>query len=268
MARLHELLDLTGRGALLVGGGSAIALGFGEALVEQGARVVILDVDEARGQRRCAVLDGHCGRPGAATFLLCDLADETATREAVHETFRRLGRLDILVHTAAFTGETRLKGWAVPFGKQTVEAWDLAMRVNLTSAFVLAQEAAPYLTASPGGSIVLVSSIYGQWAPDWSLYEGTTMGNPAGYNAAKAGLIQLARYLATTLAPVRANVISPGGIERGQPSSFKARYCARTPLGRMGREEDLKGSLAFLASDASAYVTGQNLVVDGGWGAW
>ena len=95
------------------------------------------------------------------------------------------------------------------------------------------------------------------------------MANPAGYAASKGGLLQLTRYLATLLAPrVRVNAISPGGVWRDQPEAFHQRYLARTPLGRMATEEDLKGAIAYLASDLSAYVTGHNLVVDGGWTAW
>jgi NAD(P)-dependent dehydrogenase (short-subunit alcohol dehydrogenase family) len=101
------------------------------------------------------------------------------------------------------------------------------------------------------------------------LYEGTDIQNPAGYSAAKGGLLQLTRYLATVLAPdIRINAISPGGVWRDQPEAFHQRYVARTPMGRMATEEDLKGAVAYLASDLSAYVTGQNLSVDGGWTAW
>jgi NAD(P)-dependent dehydrogenase (short-subunit alcohol dehydrogenase family) len=105
--------------------------------------------------------------------------------------------------------------------------------------------------------------------PDFQLYEGTPLANPAAYGVSKAGLLQLVRYLATALAPgVRVNAISPGGVERGQPEVFQARYRERTPLGRLASEEDLKGAIAYLASDLSSYVTGHNLVVDGGWTAW
>jgi len=117
--------------------------------------------------------------------------------------------------------------------------------------------------------VILVSSIYGMVAPDWSLYRDTTMANPAAYGASKGGLIQLARYLATLMAPaVRVNALTPGGAWRGQPDPFHERYKARTPLRRMATEEDFKGAAAYLASDLSAYVTGQNLIVDGGWTAW
>ncbi len=103
-------------------------------------------------------------------------------------------------------------------------------------------------------------------APDMSLYEDTSMGNPAAYSASKGGLIQLTKWLAVNMAPsVRVDSISPGGIERNQPKAFIEKYQAKTPLGRMGSEEDLKGSIISLASDLSKYVTGQNIIVDGGW---
>lgn len=129
-----------------------------------------------------------------------------------------------------------------------------------------AQEA---LAASGHGSVVLFASMYGLVGPDMRLYDGTAMANPAGYGASKGGLLQLTRYLATTLGPhVRVNAISPGGVWRDQPQAFQQRYVARTPMGRMATEQDLKGAVAYLASDLSAYVTGHNLVVDGGWTSW
>jgi NAD(P)-dependent dehydrogenase (short-subunit alcohol dehydrogenase family) len=122
---------------------------------------------------------------------------------------------------------------------------------------------------SVGASIINISSIYGQLGPDWRLYEGTKIGNPAAYGASKGGIIQLTKWLSTTLAPsIRANVVCPGGIFRNQPEKFVIRYQNRTPLGRMATDNDLKGALGYLASDLSSYVTGQILTVDGGWGAW
>lgn len=111
--------------------------------------------------------------------------------------------------------------------------------------------------------------MYGHVGPDMRLYAGTTMANPVGYGASKGGLLQLTRYLSTLLAPhVRVNAISPGGIWRGQPDAFHEQYRQRTPMGRMATEEDMKGAVAYLASDLSAFVTGHDLVVDGGWTAW
>lgn len=266
MRTVAQLLDLSGRVALVTGGAGHIGRAIGEALVEQGATVAVADLDAAACARRAEELCAHAGRAGAAFAVPVDLGDEAATRAAVRAAARG-GALDLLVHNAGYTGATRLAGWAEPFAAQTLAAWRAAHAVNVDAAFVLAQEAAPLLARGPG-AIVLVASIYGFVAPQWSLYDGTAMANPAAYGASKGGLIQLGRYLATTLAPVRVNCLSPGGVARGQDARFVERYVARTPLARMAGEEDLKGAIAYLASPAAAYVTGHNLVVDGGWSAW
>jgi len=199
----------------------------------------------------------------------CDLEDSAQREALADQVLGKRKALDVLINNAAFVGTSKLQGWSEPFEKQTVETWKRALEVNLTSAFHLCQLFVPALRGSQGGSIVNIASIYGEYGPDWSLYEGTAMANPAAYGASKGGLIQLTRWLATTLGPaVRVNVISPGGVWRGQPESFVGRYESRTPLGRMAKEDDFRGAVAYLASDMSAYVTGQVLRVDGGWGVW
>lgn len=264
---VSQLMDLSGRKALVTGAAGHIGRVISGALMELGAAVAILDRDPAACRAQSKAL-GSVYR-GSALPLPCDLGDERATRAAIRAAIHRLGGLDILVHCAAFVGTTRMPGWGVPFERQTVEAWDAALRVNLTAAFVMVQEARDTLAASGRGSVIFFGSTYGLVGPDVRLYEGTTMANPAGYGASKGGLLQLMRYLATVLAPsVRVNAISPGGVWRSQPEAFHQRYLAKTPLRRMATEEDLKGAVAYLAGDLSAYVTGHNLVVDGGWTAW
>jgi NAD(P)-dependent dehydrogenase (short-subunit alcohol dehydrogenase family) len=174
-----------------------------------------------------------------------------------------------LVNNAAFVGTSNLKGWVVPFEDQTIETWHRALEVNLAAPFHLCQKLSPLLRKSRGASIINIASIYGHCGPDWRLYDGTTMGNPAAYSASKGGLIQLTRWLSTTLAPfIRVNTISPGGVFRNQPECFTRQYEARTPLQRMATEDDFIGAVTFLATDLSRYVTGQNICVDGGWGVW
>lgn len=264
MNRLNEMMRMDGRVALVTGGAGHIGTVCCRALMELGAFVFVLDKPGI-----VASLNDFKGFENQFSILECDLAEESSTRNAIRECVNRKGRLDSIVHSAAYVGTSDISGWAVPFGQQGVGAWDSALRLNLTSAFIMAQEASAALSASSKGSMVLISSIYGSVAPNWDLYDGTTMANPAAYGVSKAGLEQLTRYLATTLAPaVRVNGIAPGGIERGQPAQFQQRYCARTPLRRMGREEDMAGAVAYLASDLSSYVTGQILHVDGGWTIW
>lgn len=256
---LAALMDLSGRRVLIAGGAGHVGQAAAEAVAELGASVAVLDLQAAAG----------ASKSRQAMTVPCDLRNEAATRKAARTAVQRLGGLDVLIHSAAAVPATPMAGWAVPFPQQTIEAWDEALRVNLTSALVLAQEGQEALQRSGHGSVILISSIYGLVGPDHRLYEGTGMANPAAYGASKGGLLQLMRHLATTLAPrVRVNAISPGGLWRAQPEAFQRRYCERTPLGRLGTEEDLKGAVAFLASELSAYVTGHNLVVDGGWTTW
>ncbi len=267
MRSIGSLMSMKDRVALITGGAGQIGMTASETLLELGASVVLADIDGVKCERLSNELR-HQNNAGV-DWIAVDLADETAARACVREILARHGRLDVLVHSAAFVGTTVYPGWAAPFESQTVAAWDAAIRVNLTAAFVLVQESMEALRASGNGSVVLLSSIYGSVGPDNSLYEGTAMCHPIAYGASKGGLVQLARYLATTLAPsIRVNALSPGGVENGQPDVFRERYAKRTPLRRMANLEDLKGAIAYLASDLSSYVTGQNLHVDGGWTTW
>ena len=264
---LKELIDLQGRVALITGGAGHLGSVMCEALAELRAAIVVLDL----AQEACdAGAMRVSKRYGVETLSLAiDLANESAVRSAPETILERFGRLDILVNCAALVGTSQLEGWTTPFPEQRSEAWREALEINLTAPFFLVQTCAKALAESGHGSVINVGSIYGIVGPDMRLYEDTTMGNPAAYAASKAGLLQLTRWLATVLAPkVRVNAISLGGVERGQPSAFQRRYIDRTPLKRMATEEDVKGAVAYLASDLSAYVTGQNLLVDGGWTSW
>ena len=267
MKTIRELMDLGGRVALITGGAGHIGLAMGEVLAELGAKIVVLDLEEGACRRTSEVISSRFRVESMA--LAIDLSDENAIRRTPAAVIGRYGRLDILVHSAALVNTSSVRGWTVPFPQQSSEAWALALRINLTAPFLLTQVFADALKVSGHGSVINIGSIYGIVAPNWSLYEGTPMGNPAAYGASKGGLLQLTRYLATAMAPsVRVNMITPGGVFREQPQVFVDRYEASVPLGRMATEEDLKGAVAYLASDLSAYVTGQNLVVDGGWTVW
>ena len=251
----------------MTGGAGHIGFACAAALAERGAIVAIVDVDEQRSADAAARI-ASVSR-AQAIGIAADLRADEAARTIVDQVLDRFGGIDILVNNAAFTGASNLKGWAVPFEQQTLDAWNAALAVNLGAPFSLAQHAAKPLATHGRGSIINVASIYGLRGPRPDLYGGTTMQNPAAYGASKGGLIQLTRYLATTLAPnVRVNCIAPGGVARGQPDSFQERYVANTPLRRMATEADFQGAFLYFASDASAYVTGQTLAIDGGWTAW
>jgi NAD(P)-dependent dehydrogenase (short-subunit alcohol dehydrogenase family) len=267
MRSVHSLLDLRGRRALITGGAGYIALAVEEALIELGCKIALLDLNMADCQKRAKALNGI--KKGSALPFACDLASEDQTRSVARAAIKKMGGLDILIHMAAYGGDTRFPGWVVPYPQQTTEAFDRALKVNLSSAFTISQEARAALEKSKHGSIILFGSTYGIVGGNHGLYKGTDMGNPVGYGASKGGLIHMAQCLATVMAPkIRVNALSPGGVFSGQPKVFVDRYVEKTPLGRMAEIEDMKGAVAFLASDASAYMTGQNLVIDGGWTAW
>lgn len=266
MTTVNALMTLKGRRALITGAAGGLGRVMAQTLAELGADLILLD----RPDSPLVALTEELKKAWSveAAMCHCDLESQ-CERESLIAGLKQEGRLDILINNAAFVGTSGLQGWGVPFAEQSVETWRRALEVNLTAVFHLCQGLAPLLQASGHGSIINIGSIYGEYGPDWGLYAGTSMSNPAAYGASKGGLLQLTRWLATTLAPqVRVNAISPGGIARGQPEAFVARYEARTPLGRMATEDDFRGAVAFLASDLSAYVTGQNISVDGGWGVW
>lgn len=267
MSRINQLMDLGGRRALITGANGGLGTIMAQTLAEQGCSVLLLDRPGTDFAPLCASLPAAAA--GRVHCLSCDLEDTAQRAAMAAEVLADGAGLDILINNAAFVGTSGLTGWVAPFEEQSLDTWRRAMEVNLTAVFHLCQAFTPALRASAGASIINIASIYGMLGPDWSLYDDTPMGNPAAYGASKGGILQLTRWLATTLGPnIRVNAISPGGIFRQQPEVFVERYTRRTPLGRMATEDDFRGAVAYLASDMSRYVTGQNLVVDGGWGSW
>jgi NAD(P)-dependent dehydrogenase (short-subunit alcohol dehydrogenase family) len=267
MRSISEMSDLNGKVALLSGGAGHIGRAMAAALVESGCAVILIDRNESSLKNALKELDQI--RSGHSKIIVCDLSNIEKLDLLRKQVDSEFGQLDILINNAAFVGDSKLDGWCVDFEKQTIPTWSKALDLNLTVPFVLTQAFTKLLAKDNKGSVINVGSIYGLVGPDMSLYEGTSMGNPAAYAASKGGLIQLTRWLATNLSPsIRVNTITPGGVYRGQPNSFVDKFISRTPMGRMAIEEDFKGATIFLASDLSSYITGQNIVVDGGWTAW
>ena len=264
---INKLMNLQGRQALITGALGGIGRVIADTLAEQGAGLTLLDRPGSDFDSMTREIEERWSVK-IRTYD-CDL-EKDADRAALLQSILQTGTgLDILVNNAAFVGTSDLKGWSTDFEHQSIETWRRAVEVNVTAVFDLCRGLAPLLRQSGRGSVINIASIYGSLGPDYSLYSGTEMSNPAAYAASKGGLIQLTRWLATTMAPnVRVNSISPGGVLRGQPDSFVSRYEERTPLRRMAREDDIRGAIAYFASDLSSYCTGQDLAVDGGWCAW
>lgn len=259
---MNESRKLEGRNGVVTGGAGPLGWALTRALAEQGAQVIAVDLPE-----RCEARKGEAMSPGIDVYS-ADLTSEQELEEVVHRATNDSHGLSFLINNAALTGTAALDGYTCAFDEQSDAAFDLALEINLAVPFRLCRRLAPALRRSGLGSIVNISSIYGLVGPDLGLYEGTEMGNPAGYAASKGGLVQLTRYLSTVLAPdIRVNCLAPGGLARAQDPSFVERYTQRTPLGRMGTEDDVIGPSIWLVSGDSAYVTGQVIAIDGGWTA-
>ena len=265
---ISKNISLKNRRALITGGNGHIGRVFALTLAELGADLILVDhpgsdyknlTKEIKESFKVEVLT-----------IDCDLSINNERKKLISFINKKITGINILVNNAALVGTSKLKGWATDFENQSVETWRSALEINLTAIFSISQGLTPILKKNKGANIINLGSTYGTWGPDHRIYEGTSMGNPAAYAASKGGVIQLTRWLATTLASsnIRVNAISPGGVYRNQPKTFVKKYNSRTPLGRMACEDDFRGAIAYLASDLSSYVTGQNLAVDGGWGIW
>lgn len=258
---------MSDRVVLITGGAGHIGQAMAFTLAELGASLLLLDIDDARLKKCASRITDEYGV--TVNYLTIDLEDNSQVASVPEHVKALYGRLDVLINNAAFVGVSNLDGWSVEFCDQSLNTWRRAFEVNLTSVFSLVQGCRDMLEATGNGVIINVASIYGEYGPDLRLYAGTSMNNPAAYAVSKGGLIQFTRWLSTVLAPkIRVNAISPGGVFRNQPETFVSRYIDKTPLRRMASEDDFKGVVAFLASEMSSYVTGQNILVDGGWSVW
>ncbi|WP_425405446.1 SDR family oxidoreductase [Hwanghaeella sp.] len=271
---MSELFDLSGKTAFVTGAAGILGHGFCRVLAEHGAAVALVDLDE---QRLSAVADAIRSDVAGADLLpvVCDVTDEESVKAAVDRTVSHFGGIDVLHSNAA--GKSRdIKAFFADFEDYDAQTWREIMSINIDGMFLVAKAVGRQMIAQKrGGSVIMTSSVYGVVAPDPRIYEGSEymgvrIGSPAVYSASKAAVIGLARYLSAYWGPhgIRVNVLTPGGVESGQNDTFRANYASRIPLGRMAERSDMYGALIYLASDASGYVTGQNLVVDGGLTAW
>ena len=259
-------MDMHERTVLITGALGGLGQVFAETISELGGDLLLVDYPRSD----YSVLTKKLSKYDNQIFCIdCDLESEEDRKALITKIYASNIDLSVLINNAAFAGTSDLDGWITKFEEQSLSTWKRAIEVNLNAVFDLSRELTPLLRKSGKGSIINIASIYGLNGPNMALYKDTAMGNPAAYAASKGGLIQFSRWLATVLAPdIRVNSISPGGIFRNQSKKFIERYEGKTPLNRMATEEDLKGIIAYLSSDLSAYVTGENIVVDGGFTTW
>lgn len=262
---LERLFGLAGQVAAVVGGAGRIGRAMCFALAEAGANVCVLDVNADAGEDLRVRLTRETKRRCLA--IAVDATREGELPAAVERIAAELGPPTILVNAAQFRGRGFYSSSAEEYPR---EAWDRVIETNLTAVHLACQAFGRSMIAHGGGSIVNLASTYGLVSPDPRIYGASGVNSPVPYAASKAGVIQLTRYLAVHWREhnIRVNCLVPGGVFDNQSLEFVARYCERTPLARMAKAEDYQGAVLFLASDASSYMTGATLVVDGGWTAW
>ena len=261
-----DKFKLTGKVSIVTGGYSYLGTAFTSALAEAGADVVIAGRNFGKAQALISNISEEL-YTSHISFVNMDVSATQSIRDAFAEVWEKLGRIDVLVNSAVYCKHNILEN-------MTDNEWNYCIDGVLNNVFRCTREVIPYMKKQGGGSIINISSMYGMLSPDFRVYENSKdQLNPPNYGAAKAGVIQLTKYSAVWLAKygIRVNCISPGpfpSYHAQQSKKFIDELSNKVPLGRIGKPEELKGPLLFLASDASSYVTGHNLVVDGGWTIW
>lgn len=251
------IFDLKGKIAVVVGGAGLIGSEIVKGLGDFGAKVFIADNNKKAAERV---------RRKNVKFIYLDITSEDSVRQALKEIYRQAGRINILVNSSY----PRTSDWGLKLEEVTFDSWKENVNNHLGGYFLCSKFAAELMKKKSGGLILNFASIYGVVAPDFGIYKGTKMTMPAAYSAIKGGIVAFTKYVATYYAKynIRANVVSPGGVYNHQDASFVKKYKEKTPLNRMANPEDIVGAVVFLCSDASSYITGQNIIVDGGWSVW
>lgn len=271
-----NLFDLSGRVAVVTGGAGLLGAEFCRTLAQAGAAVLVADLNASAAEAIAGSLQEQGCR--SSGFRL-DVTDPASTQAMAAAAIARFGALDVLVNSAALDPKfdphalDAQAGASGAFETYPLEAWKQALDVNLTGMFLCSQAAVRPMLDAGRGVIINICSMYGLVGPDQRLYEAPDQPvrfKPAYYSVTKAGVLGLTHYLATYYAGknLRVNALTPGGVFNGHDETFLKAYAARAVLGRMAQKSEMNGALLFLASDASSYMTGANLVVDGGWTAW
>lgn len=277
MRSVRDSFDLTGRVAIITGGSGFLGVKHAEAVAEMGGIPAIWDLDVKRGVQIATEIKNSHG--GNAYCFSCNVAVPEAVSQALSQTLHATGRVDILINNAA--NNPKVEGgitgthWS-RLENYSLESWQKDLMVGLTGAFLCCQIVGTHMARQGRGVILNVASDLALIAPDQRIYQQPGIplelqpAKPVSYSVVKSGLVGLTRYLATYWADcgVRVNAISPGGVFAGQDADFVRRLVKLIPLQRMAEEDEYKAAVVFLVSDASSYMTGANLVIDGGRTCW
>lgn len=263
-----NMFQLNGKVAIVTGAAGLLGEQHAIAISSVGANVVLSDVNMEICEQRASQISEQSGVQAVA--LSCDVTQKAAWQKLLDWVLAKFGRVDVLVNNAAFTNQSRSANYEAVFPDFPLEDWRQILEVNLTGIFLGCQVVGKQMLQQKSGSIINMASLYGIVSPNHRMYPGTGIHQPVAYSVSKAGVIALTRYLAALWAEkgVRVNCITPGGVYNEHSDQFAERYASLSPMGRMAQKEEMRGALIYLASSASSYCTGHNLVVDGGWTIW
>lgn len=258
--------NLDNKVVFLTGASGMLGKRYGKALLASGAKVVSID------------LDANAVQTDNQLNIRCDISKKEEISHAVQKAIDSFDKIDVLINNAALDpkfDKESARANSNSFENYPFELWERSVSVNLTGTFLCCQVVGQLMVQQGFGNIINVSSTYGLVGPDQRIYKKEReneqlLFKPPDYSVTKAGVAQLTRYLATYWGRkgIRVNSLSPGGVSNNQDEEFVEKYSSRVPMGRMAHRDEMTGPLIFLASDASSYMTGSNLVVDGGWTAW
>jgi NAD(P)-dependent dehydrogenase (short-subunit alcohol dehydrogenase family) len=273
-ARHEDLFGVRGKVVIVTGGLGQLGREFATCLVDRGALVAVFDLTD--DEKTIAARFGACAETESLMFCRVDITDKASILSGLEAVTGRWGVPHGLINNAALDSPPDAPPEENgPFETYPERSWDRIMEVNAKGVFLCCQVVGARMAEAGRGSIINICSIYGLVSPNQALYEyrrerGETFYKPIAYSASKSTLLNVTRYLATYWAArnVRVNTLTFGGVFNDQSDEFLAAYAARVPMGRMARADEYNGAVLFLLSDASSYMTGSNLVIDGGWTAW
>ena len=262
---LQELQSLKGKTAVVTGGAGYLGTAISETLAELGANLILASRDKSKCDKKCEEIMQFAHGSVRAFALELDLLDKESIAAFFPKVHEHFGTVDILVNNA-WSGNKN--SWE----SITDRDWEYDINMSLNSVFRLTKAAFEDLKRSRG-VILNIASMYGHIGPDYRIYDGKEFANPPSYGAAKAGVLQFTRYLASFLSPhgIRVNALSPGAFPHPptqKHEAFMQKLGSKNPMNRIGQPDELKGAVALLCSNAGSYITGQNLCVDGGWAIW
>jgi len=262
----NDFYDLSGKTVILTGGAGFLGSVYANAFIRSGANLVLADLNFSKCKRIANSLNKKSKNQCLPVKL--DVTNKKSIQTLVSKTVKKFGKIDVLINNAVDQGNKFIRKGG--FENFLLSEWNKELSVNLTGIFLCCQEVGKIMVKQKNGVVINISSIYGNVAPDHRIYKNNGLNPTISYSVTKGGIISLTKYLASYWHKdgIRVNTLSLGGVENKQNKEFIKKYSNKTMIGRMAKKDEFTGMLLLLSSDASSYITGSNILIDGGWTSW